>query len=50
MRHNPSSFSSLQYLMKKKNVIWPQETKTMKETAYGFERYVLSYFGLPSIL
>ena len=22
----------------------------MKETAYGFERYVLSYFGLPSIL
>ena len=29
------------------HVIWAQETKTMEETADGFERHVLSYFGLP---
>jgi hypothetical protein len=34
----------------KLHILWPQETKTMEETAAGFERYVLAYFGLPSIL
>ena len=32
------------------HIYWAQETKTMEETADGFERYVLSYFGLPAIL
>jgi hypothetical protein len=29
------------------HIFWAQETKTMEETADGFERYVLAYFGLP---
>jgi len=28
------------------HILWAQETKTMEETADGFERYVLAYFGL----
>lgn len=30
--------------------LWAQETKTMEETADGFDRYLLSYVGLPRIL
>jgi len=32
------------------HILWAQETKTMEETADGFERYVLAYFGLPKKL
>ncbi len=31
-------------------VIWAQKIKTMDETVDYFERYLLAYFGLPSIL
>ncbi len=34
----------------KLHIIWAQETKTMEETADMFERYVLAYFGLSTIL
>ena len=34
----------------KLHIIWAQETKTMEETGDNFERCVLAYFGLPSIL
>jgi len=34
----------------KLHIIWAQETKTMEETTEMFERYVLAYFGLSTIL
>ena len=32
------------------NLIWAQENKCAEEVAYGLERYVLAYVGLPKIL